>query len=139
MADYDDGPGGGMDDMDAGDDPGALDEPGDEEGNEDDAPEDRMEILQDGEESMEGRARTVAERITTRYLTKYERARVLGTRALQISMNAPIMVDAGELTDPLEIAMKELREKRIPFTIRRYLPDGSYEDWSLKELIINDI
>jgi hypothetical protein len=33
---------------------------------------------------MEGRARSVAERITTRYLTKYERARVLGTRALQI-------------------------------------------------------
>lgn len=33
------------------------------------------------------------ERITTRYLTKYERARVLGTRALQISMNAPVMVD----------------------------------------------
>lgn len=33
-----------------------------------------------------------SERITTKYLTKYERARVLGTRALQISMNAPVMV-----------------------------------------------
>jgi hypothetical protein len=44
-----------------------------------------MDILQEGEGvSAEGRARTVAERITTRYLTKYERARVLGTRALQI-------------------------------------------------------
>jgi DNA-directed RNA polymerase I, II, and III subunit RPABC2 len=39
-------------------------------------------------------------------------------------------------TDPLEIAYKELREKKIPFTIRRYLPDGSYEDWGLDELII---
>eukprot|EP00887_Chlorella_sp_A99_P003577 scaffold7.g3577.t1 len=75
-------------------------------------------------------------RITTRYLTKYEKARVLGTRALQISMNAPVMVDVGTETDPLEIAYKELREKKIPFTIRRYLPDGSYEDWSLDELII---
>ncbi len=47
--------------------------------------EDRMDILQEGEAgSMEGRARSVEERITTRYLTKYERARVLGTRALQI-------------------------------------------------------
>jgi DNA-directed RNA polymerase I, II, and III subunit RPABC2 len=63
---------------------------------------------------------------------------VLGTRALQISMNAPIMVDAGDETDPLEIAMRELKAKRIPFTIRRYLPDGSYEDWRLSELILTD-
>lgn len=75
-------------------------------------------------------------RITTRYLTKYEKARVLGTRALQISMNAPVMTDVGDETDPLEIAYKELREKKIPFTVRRYLPDGSYEDWGLDELII---
>ena len=75
-------------------------------------------------------------RITTRYLTKYEKARVLGTRALQISMNAPVMVDVGTETDPLEIAYKELRDKKIPFTIRRYLPDGSYEDWALDELLI---
>ena len=40
-----------------------------------------------------GNASSSQERITTRYLTKYERARVLGTRALQISMNAPVMVD----------------------------------------------
>mmetsp|Transcript_28287 Transcript_28287/g.79853 ORF Transcript_28287/g.79853 Transcript_28287/m.79853 type:complete len:134 (-) Transcript_28287:345-746(-) len=77
-------------------------------------------------------------RITTRYMTKYERARILGTRALQISMNAPVMVDLEDETDPLEIAMKELREKKIPFTIRRYLPDGSYEDWAVHELIIVD-
>jgi DNA-directed RNA polymerases I, II, and III subunit RPABC2 len=38
----------------------------------------------------------------------------------------------------LQIAMKELRERKIPFTIRRYLPDGSYEDWPLKDLIITD-
>ena len=69
-------------------------------------------------------------------MTKYERARVLGTRALQISMNAPVMVDTGNETDPLKIAMKELRERKIPMIIRRYLPDNSYEDWSLDELII---
>ena len=43
-------------------------------------------------------------RITTAYMTKYERARILGTRALQISMNAPIMVELKGQTDPLEIA-----------------------------------
>ena len=57
----------------------------------------------------EGGAAPPRERITTRYLTKYEKARVLGTRALQISMNAPVMVDVGTETDPLEIAYKELR------------------------------
>jgi len=78
-----------------------------------------------------------SERITTRYLTKYERARVLGTRALQISMNAPVMVDLDGETDPLKIAEKELRERKIPIIIRRYLPDGSHEDWSVDELIID--
>ncbi|MCO5600916.1 hypothetical protein L7F22_055033 [Adiantum nelumboides] len=77
-------------------------------------------------------------RKTTRYMTKYERAWVLGTRALQISMNAPVMVELEGETDPLEIAMKELRARKIPFTIRRYLPDGSYEDWGVDELIVED-
>ncbi|KAL8126376.1 DNA-directed RNA polymerases II, IV and V subunit 6A-like [Apium graveolens] len=77
-------------------------------------------------------------RKTSKYMTKYERARILGTRALQISMNAPVMVELEGETDPLEIAMKELRQRKIPFTIRRYLPDGSYEDWGVDELIVED-
>lgn len=77
-------------------------------------------------------------RITTRYMTKYERARVLGTRALQIAMCAPIMVELEGETDPLQIAMKELKQRKIPIIIRRYLPDHSYEDWSIDELIIID-
>ena len=87
----------------------------------------------------DGTGMTVApsQRITTRYLTKYERARVLGTRALQISMNAPVMVDLDGETDPLKIAEKELRERKIPIIIRRYLPDGSHEDWAVDELIVD--
>jgi DNA-directed RNA polymerase I, II, and III subunit RPABC2 len=77
------------------------------------------------------------ERTTTPYMTKYERARVLGTRALQISMNAPILVDIENATDPLQIAMKELQQKKIPLVIRRYLPDGSFEDWGCDELIVD--
>lgn len=78
-----------------------------------------------------------ATKITTRYLTKYERARLLGTRALQLSMNAPPLVELDGETDPLKIAAKELRERKLPLIIRRYLPDGSFEDWSLDELIID--
>jgi len=77
------------------------------------------------------------DRKTTSFMTKYERARILGTRALQISMNAPIMVELAGETDPLQIAMKELKEKKIPLIIRRYLPDGSYEDWCVNELTID--
>ncbi|CAG9324623.1 unnamed protein product [Blepharisma stoltei] len=77
------------------------------------------------------------EKITTPYMTKYERARILGTRAMQISRNAPVFVELDpHETDPLIIAEKELREKKIPFIIRRYLPDGSYEDWPISSLII---
>ncbi|KAJ9117788.1 hypothetical protein QFC20_000067 [Naganishia adeliensis] len=74
-------------------------------------------------------------RVTTPYLTKYERARILGTRALQISMNAPVLVPLEGETDPLEIATKELKAKKIPLVVRRYLPDGSFEDWKVSELI----
>ena len=44
--------------------------------------------------------------IQTPFMTKYERARLLGTRALQISMNAPVMVELAGETDPLAIALK---------------------------------
>eukprot|EP00211_Chloroparvula_japonica_P012326 CAMPEP_0119137034 /NCGR_PEP_ID=MMETSP1310-20130426/22738_1 /TAXON_ID=464262 /ORGANISM="Genus nov. species nov., Strain RCC2339" /LENGTH=143 /DNA_ID=CAMNT_0007128085 /DNA_START=32 /DNA_END=463 /DNA_ORIENTATION=- len=79
------------------------------------------------------------ERTTSRFMTKYERARILGTRALQLSMNAPALVqlEPGE-TDPLQIAMKELRENKIPIIIRRYLPHGDYEDWAVDELYVED-
>mmetsp|Transcript_2448 Transcript_2448/g.7306 ORF Transcript_2448/g.7306 Transcript_2448/m.7306 type:complete len:91 (+) Transcript_2448:212-484(+) len=89
------------------------------------------------DETTGAQPKASTERVTTRYMTKYEKARVLGTRALQISMNAPVMVDVGTETDPLRIAAKELRERKIPLIIRRYLPDGSFEDWPIKDLIID--
>ena len=76
------------------------------------------------------------EKITASFLTKYERARILGTRALQLSKNAPPMVvpQPGE-TDPYKLAERELAEGKIPFIVRRYLPDHTYEDWKLSDLI----
>ncbi|CAD5174632.1 DNA-directed RNA polymerases II, IV and V subunit 6A-like [Musa acuminata AAA Group] len=106
----------------------------DQENNNEDMPDDVVGA--EGEEKEQERVERP--RKTSKYMTKYERARILGTRALQISMNAPVMVELEGETDPLEIAMKELRERKIPFTIRRYLPDGSYEDWGVDELIVED-
>merc|ERR1711977_635803 len=59
------------------------------------------------------------------------------TRPLQISMNAPVLVPLEGESDPLEIAMKELTAHKIPLIVRRFLPDGSYEDWHVSELIID--
>ncbi|WAR07252.1 RPAB2-like protein [Mya arenaria] len=120
-----------MDNFDDDVDDGDIDEPLDEHINtqEDDG---QMEIL--SADAAQPTAPT--KRITTPYMTKYERARVLGTRALQIAMCAPVMVELEGETDPLTIAMKELKARKIPIIIRRYLPDGSYEDWGIDELII---
>lgn len=67
-----------------------------------------MEVLVAEGEPTEP-AGNIADRMTTPYMTKYERARVLGTRALQIAMGAPVMVELEGETDPLEIARKELK------------------------------
>lgn len=75
------------------------------------------------------------ERKTSQYMTKYERARVLGVRATQISQNAPVLVDLEGETDPLAIALKELNQKKMPLVVRRYMPDGYYEDWTCEELL----
>jgi DNA-directed RNA polymerases I, II, and III subunit RPABC2 len=74
-------------------------------------------------------------RRTSPYMTKYERARIIGSRALQISLNAPVMVDTEGETDPMAIAERELNSKLVPFIVRRFLPDGTYEDWKISELI----
>jgi len=117
-----------------------LDVTGDYMNQDDEGAQPDMELIEaDGTGTHLGFSKSGApqERITTQYLTKYERARVLGTRALQISMNAPVMVDLEGETDPLKIAQKELRERKIPIIIRRYLPDGSFEDWGIDELIVD--
>ena len=67
-------------------------------------------------------------------LTRFEKARIVGARALQISMGAPILVDASENTNPIDIALKELDARILPITIRRTLPDETYQDIPLKWL-----
>jgi len=76
------------------------------------------------------------QRRTIPFLTKYEKARIIGKRAMQISKGSPPLVEIGDLESPIDIARKELMERKIPFIIRRPLPDGSYEDWRVDELRI---
>lgn len=72
---------------------------------------------------------------TIPYLTKYEKARILGQRAKQINAGATPFVKVPEnVIDGYLIAELELQQKRIPFIIRRPLPNGGSEYWSLKDL-----
>lgn len=72
---------------------------------------------------------------TIPYLTKYERARILGQRARQIdSGSSPFIKVPENVIDGYIIAEMELKEKRIPFIIRRPLPNGGSEYWSIKDL-----
>ena len=50
--------------------------------------------------------------------TRYERARIVGARSLQISMGAPLLIETNSI-DPLEIADEEFRKQKIPITVKR--------------------
>jgi len=74
---------------------------------------------------------------TIPFLTKYEKTRVLGQRAKQIEAGARPFVRVPEnVVDGYVISELELQQKRIPFIIRRPLPNGGSEYWNLKDLEI---
>jgi len=69
-------------------------------------------------------------------LTRFERARIIGARALQLSLGAPLLVEAPDsMSDPIDIALLELSENALPMTLRRVLPDRTSEDIALSRLI----
>ena len=71
------------------------------------------------------------------FLTRYEKARIVGARALQISFGAPILVDKPiNMIDPIKIAMLELKLKILPLTIRRDNPGGEFQDILINQLIL---
>jgi len=72
-------------------------------------------------------------------LTRFEKARIVGARSLQIAMGAPLLIDELEgLNNPIDIALEELKRGVLPITIRRSLPDGTSQDIPLTWLSIND-
>ncbi len=73
--------------------------------------------------------------LTFPFITKYERARILGERAKQLSMGAKPMIEVGaDVIDAYLIALSEYEQKSIPFIIKRPLPNGGCEYWKFKDL-----
>lgn len=69
-------------------------------------------------------------------LTKYERARIIGGRALQLALGAFPLVDVKPNDTVIDIAKRELEAGVLPIVIRRKLPDGTYIDIPLQELLM---
>jgi DNA-directed RNA polymerase I, II, and III subunit RPABC2 len=85
-----------------------------------------------------GRERKLSEEVLVgpRKLTRFERARIIGARALQVSLGAPVLVELDpSVSDPIEISLAELEEKTLPMTLRRALPDKFHQDIPLDSLI----
>jgi len=71
------------------------------------------------------------------FLTKYERTRIIGQRANELSLGARAYIQVPEhVTDVREIARLELEQKRLPYIVKRPLPNGQYEYWRLSDLMI---
>jgi DNA-directed RNA polymerase I, II, and III subunit RPABC2 len=74
---------------------------------------------------------------TLPFVTKYERARILGERAKQINAGAsPFVPVADDILDGYLIATEEFQAKKIPFIVKRPLPNGGCEYWKLADLDI---
>jgi len=71
------------------------------------------------------------------FLTNYEKTKIIGLRANQISKGSvPFVSVPKHITDVKDIAKMELEQKRLPFIIKRPLPNGTFEYWRLTDLLI---
>lgn len=71
------------------------------------------------------------------FLTLYEKTKIIGFRANQLAQGArPLIEPPAHVTDVLEIARMELEQRRLPFILKRPMPDGTYEYWRLADLLI---
>lgn len=62
------------------------------------------------------------------WLTRFERARITGARALQLSLGAPPLIAPEGASTSIALAIKEVEQKALPISIRRVLPNGLYQD-----------
>jgi len=70
-------------------------------------------------------------------LTRYEKAKIIGIRSKQINSGSELFIDIPDnIIDGITIAIMELKQKKIPFIIRRPLPNGKNEYWDINDLDI---
>jgi DNA-directed RNA polymerase I, II, and III subunit RPABC2 len=96
----------------------------------------RAEVIEDFNDIM--RIYDPATNKTKNILSKYERVKIIGLRSEQLQRGADpyVEVDTTKEFNPRQVAAEELRQKKLPFMIKRTMPDGSFEYWRLDDMII---
>ena len=93
-------------------------------------PKIQLQIIPGGEKSDSNHR-------TYPFLTNFEKTKIIGLRANQISKGSiPFIAVPKHLTDVRDIARLELEQKRLPFIIKRPLPNETFEYWRLVDLLI---
>jgi len=77
-----------------------------------------------------------SKKTTLPFLSKFEKAKVLGVRAQMLAGGADPLIQPPFPGTCYKIAVEELKQKKIPLMIRRYLPDKTFEDWRLEDLAV---
>ena len=86
---------------------------------------------------LPGGEKTDVNHRTYPFLTNFERTKIIGLRANQISRGSvPFISVPKHITDVRDIARLELEQKRLPYIVKRPLPDGTFEYWRLSDLMI---
>lgn len=74
---------------------------------------------------------------TRNFMTKYERVKIIGLRAEQLQRGAVPYVEFDKKNfNPIDIAIKEMDARKLPFMICRTLPNGEKEYWRLDDMMI---
>lgn len=95
------------------------------------------ELIIDYTESVIPKITDKSKHKTYPFLTIYEKTKIIGLRSNQLSQGAKAYIVVPEhVTSVREIARMELEQKRLPFIIKRPLPNGQYEYWRLADLMI---
>lgn len=78
-----------------------------------------------------------SQNISSRFMSKYEKTKVIGLRLEQLARGATSTVDTSDLFNIRDICLRELDERKIPFIVMRTMPNGNKEFWRLQDLIIS--
>jgi DNA-directed RNA polymerases I, II, and III subunit RPABC2 len=88
-------------------------------------------------DELDTNAKVDKNHITYPFLTVYEKTKIIGMRANQLSQGAsPFIKVPDYITKVVDIARLELEQKRLPYIVKRPLPNGEYEYWRLSDLLI---
>ena len=69
------------------------------------------------------------------FLTKYEKVKIFGTRAEQLENGAPPAISIGNMTSSIEIAEKELEDRKLPMIVIRNMPNGEKRSIPISKFI----